>query len=108
MAMQKFGDAEQAVVFRGREAEVVNAHIVKHGKAVSEFSDDERAVLDAELEAVREPKSQDETPAPEPVEEQAVEVPEEEPVLLEGRKDKKGRSGRQLSTRKDKQDEDDN
>lgn len=63
MAMQKFGDSEQAEVFRGREAAVVNAHMQRLGKAVSEFDDNEKQALQSELEGVREPS--DEQPEPE-------------------------------------------
>ncbi len=50
MALQKYGDAEHANVFHGRDASIVNVHMQRHGKAVSEFSEDEKAALYAELE----------------------------------------------------------
>jgi hypothetical protein len=54
MALQKFGDAESAEVFRGEEAKVVNDALAKTGKAVSEFDENELATLRAQLDAVRE------------------------------------------------------
>lgn len=47
-------------VLRGRQAEVLNEHFAKTGKyAVSDFSDDERELLDSELAAS---KSDEESP----------------------------------------------
>jgi hypothetical protein len=54
MGLQKFGDAEQAEVFRGKEAQVVNEALAKTGKAVSDFDQDELATLRARLDEVRE------------------------------------------------------
>ena len=59
MAMKKYTTPEKAEVFSGKEATVVNKHLAKHGKAVSDFSDEEREALYADLEAVREKDESD-------------------------------------------------
>lgn len=56
MTLQKTGDNQPAEVFRGKEAEVVNRHMQRTGKAVSDFGPDELQRLNIELESVREPK----------------------------------------------------
>lgn len=110
MAMQKFGDSEPAEVFRGREANVVSEHIQKHGKAVSDFDDNEKSALDADLSAVREEEKaereaskKDEAPPVQQDVEQPAAVepsqPAEDPV--EEVQDRKGRSGKRLASRKD-------
>lgn len=53
MAMKKYGDAQPAELFVGEEARVVNDHLRKTGKAVSDFSEGELAALNADLENVR-------------------------------------------------------
>lgn len=68
MALQKFGDAEKAEVFQGEEARVVNEHLAKTGKTVSEFDENEMASLQASLDAVR----QEEQPAAEEVQEEKL------------------------------------
>lgn len=105
MAMQKFGDSEPAEVFRGREASVVSEHIQKHGKAVSDFDDNQKSALNADLEAVREQDAaaesvEQEPGAPQDVEQSAVsEEPAQDPV--EEVKDRKSRSGKRTESRKD-------
>lgn len=54
MAIQKYGQNEPAEVFRGREAAVVNDHMQRVGKAVSEFDENELDSLNNDLESVRE------------------------------------------------------
>lgn len=66
MTLQKIGQPEQAEVFRGREATIVNSHMAKTGKAVSEFDQDELQSLNSELESVRESKEQTTTQNLEP------------------------------------------
>ena len=66
MTLQKTGDNERADVFRGPEAEVVNRHMQRVGKAVSEFDQDELKALDDELESVRESKESSSAQTPEP------------------------------------------
>jgi len=58
MAMKKTGDAVKAVVFSGEEAVVLNEHLQKQGKALSDFTDKQREALDSDLEAVR-PKAEE-------------------------------------------------
>ena len=54
MAMRKTNKSEGKIeVLRGRKAEVLNEHFAKTGKyTVSEFSDEEREHLDADLNQV--------------------------------------------------------
>lgn len=87
MAIQKYGDAEQADVFHGREAQVVNVHMQRHGKAVSEFSQEQKATLDAELEQLRaEDNANKDSVEQSPVREDAPET---------GRESKRSSAGRQ-------------
>ena len=65
MALQKFGDSSPAEVFRGKEASVVNRHMRRLGKAVSDFDQSEKDQLQAELEEVREAEKPEEAEAPE-------------------------------------------
>lgn len=58
MTLRKTGQPEQFEVFRGREASIVNSHVQRTGKAVSEFDQDELQLLTTELESVRESKEQ--------------------------------------------------
>ena len=52
--MRKYSQGEGNLeVLRGEEAVVINKHLAKTGKAVSDFSDDERTALHADLDAVR-------------------------------------------------------
>jgi hypothetical protein len=66
MAMKKTGDAVPAEVFTGEEAVVLNTHLQKRGKALSDFTDNQRDELEADLAKVREtqeesqPESSDE------------------------------------------------
>lgn len=54
MAMKKTGDAEKAeVVYSGAEAEVVRDHLVRTGKALSDFDDAEKKQLDRDLKVAR-------------------------------------------------------
>lgn len=62
MAMKKIGTPEKIEnVFSGCEASVLNDHLQRIGKALADFSDDERADLDADLNAVRESESESES-----------------------------------------------
>lgn len=56
MSMRKYADGEGKLeVLRGREANALNAHMERLGKfSVSDFSDDEREALQADLEKARE------------------------------------------------------
>lgn len=51
--MKKYTSPEKIEVFYGEEAAVVNKHLAKLGKAVSDFTDEEKEALQADLEAVR-------------------------------------------------------
>ena len=58
MAMQKFGDTEKVEILRGEQATVLNDHMKKTGKfKVSDFSKDEKAELQRDLEAVEDGSS---------------------------------------------------
>lgn len=63
MGMQKYGDNQPAEVFVGEEAVVVSSHLQRTGKALSDFSEEERNALDEDLAKFR-PESKDD---PEPV-----------------------------------------
>lgn len=52
--MQKYGTSEPLEVFRGEEAAVVNSHMRKTGKAVSDFDKKELSELKKDLAGVRE------------------------------------------------------
>lgn len=94
MTLKKYGDAEQANVFHGREAQVVSTHMQRHGKAVSEFSKDEKAALSAELEAIQaEENNVNKASASEP---EAVE--QEEP---ETAREERGQVGRKPAAKKE-------
>ena len=54
MAMKKYGDSKKAQVFRGREAVVLNEHIQRHGKALSDFTEKQLEAFHADLESIRE------------------------------------------------------
>lgn len=60
MAMKKTSQGEGKIeVLRGEEAQVLNDHFAKTGKyAVSDFSEDEREALDADLSQTREEKAE--------------------------------------------------
>lgn len=54
MAMRKTGDASKIdVAYFGEEAGIVNRHLSKTGKSVTEFSADEKEALDRDLKAFR-------------------------------------------------------
>lgn len=56
MAMQKYtkGEGKVQVLFEGAEAQVIQEHRVKTGKAsVSEFTNDELKALEADLDNAR-------------------------------------------------------
>jgi hypothetical protein len=54
MAMRKTGDAEKIdVAYFGEEAGIVNEHLSKTGKSVSDFSAEEKEALDKDLQAFR-------------------------------------------------------
>lgn len=54
MAMKKTGDAQKIdVAYYGEEAGIVNEHLSKTGKAISEFNRDEKRALQEELESFR-------------------------------------------------------
>lgn len=101
MALQKFGDAESAEVFRGREAAVVTSHMQRLGKAVSDFDDNEKQALQAELESVREPEDQPEPEAP-PEQKDEVLAPGVEDPHPE--REKKGRASSKPAARKEESD----
>ncbi len=50
--MRKYGNPEKLKLFRGEEARVLNEHLAKTGKAVSDFSEEEKDALQTDLEAV--------------------------------------------------------
>jgi hypothetical protein len=50
MGMEKYGDAAPAEIFTGKQAAVVNDHLRRHGKALSDFTEDERKALDVDLD----------------------------------------------------------
>ena len=53
MAIKKYGDAQEAkVAYVGEEARVVNEHLRKVGKPLSEFDKEETKSLQAELAAL--------------------------------------------------------
>lgn len=54
MSMKKYTSPEKLEVFHGEEAVVLNRHLKRTGKAVSEFSDEERESFLSDLETVRE------------------------------------------------------
>jgi hypothetical protein len=61
--MRKYSDSEGKLeVLRGEEAVVVNEHLSKTGKAVSDFDDSERQALHADLDRVRGSKKDDSVP----------------------------------------------
>jgi len=50
MTMKKTGDAEKVeLVYTGRQASVVRDHLLKTGKALSDFDKDEKAKLERDL-----------------------------------------------------------
>ncbi len=58
MTMKKYTSPEKVEVFYGDEAAVVNKHLKRVGKAVSDFSDEEKEALSADLEKVREKEAE--------------------------------------------------
>lgn len=64
--MKKYGTPEKAEVFAGEEATVINRHLARVGKALSEFSQEEIDALNKDLgrvsesEAEVEPEDEDE------------------------------------------------
>ena len=52
--MKKYGTPEKAEVFAGKEAAVINKHLAKTGKALSEFSEDELEAFQKDLDKARE------------------------------------------------------
>jgi len=60
MSMKKYTTPEKAEVFYGEEAAVVNRHLKRVGKAVSDFSDEEKEALSNDLEKVREREAEKE------------------------------------------------
>jgi len=56
--MKKYTSPEKIDVFYGKEAVVVNRHLGKVGKPISDFSDEEKEALSADLEKVREPEEE--------------------------------------------------
>ena len=58
MAMKKYTTPEKLEVFSGEEATVVNKHLSKTGKAVSDFNEEERDAFLTELESVRPSKEE--------------------------------------------------
>ena len=54
MAIRKTGDAEQIdVAYFGEEASIVNSHLQRVGKSVSDFSAEEKEALNQELQEFR-------------------------------------------------------
>jgi hypothetical protein len=54
MAMKKYAQGEgELEVFRGEEAVVVNQHMSKLGRAVSDFTDAEKIDLQSDLDALK-------------------------------------------------------
>lgn len=53
MSMKKYTSPEKVEVFAGQEAAVVNRHLKRTGKAMSNFTEEELADLQSELESVR-------------------------------------------------------
>lgn len=54
MAMRKTGDSQKIeVAYFGEEAPIVNAHLQRVGKSVSDFSAEEREALESDLQAFR-------------------------------------------------------
>lgn len=54
MAMKKYTSPAKATVFTGQAAEVVNKHLAKTGKALSEFNEDELIAFNQDLEKAEE------------------------------------------------------
>lgn len=63
--MKKYAEAEGNLeVLRGREAQVMNDHLQRVGKAVSDFDTEEKKALQVDLEQARkENKEEDDEPA---------------------------------------------
>jgi hypothetical protein len=54
MAMRKTGDASKIdVAYFGEEAGIVNEHLTKTGKSVSDFNVEEKEALEKDLQAFR-------------------------------------------------------
>lgn len=67
MAMRKTGDASKIdVAYFGEEATIVNEHLRKVGKSVSDFSADEKKALNKELEEFRASKEEESVATTEP------------------------------------------
>lgn len=59
MAMRKTGDASKIdVAYFGEEAGIVNTHLQRVGKSVSDFSADEKKALQEDLQAFRASKEE--------------------------------------------------
>lgn len=56
-SMKKYGTPEKAEVFVGDEAKVINKHLAKTGKTLSEFSEEELEAFNEDLEKAREKAS---------------------------------------------------
>lgn len=62
MSMKKYTQSEGKVeVLRGEEADTLLKHTRKLGKSVSDFSEDEKASLDTDLQAARESATSDDS-----------------------------------------------
>ena len=59
MSMKKYTSPEKMEVFHGEEAVVLNKHLKRTGKAVSDFSEEELADFNSDLEKVREKAEED-------------------------------------------------
>jgi hypothetical protein len=60
--MKKYSQGEGSLeILRGDEAVVVNEHLSKTGKAISDFSDEERKALHSDLDKVRGTEESEET-----------------------------------------------
>jgi hypothetical protein len=56
--MKKYGNPEKVEVFSGEEATVVNTHLARTGKALTDFTDEEREAFHKDLEAVQPAKEE--------------------------------------------------
>ena len=92
MAIRKEGEAEQAEVLRGREANVLHDHIEKTGKtSLSRFSGSEMDELNRDLETARREDEEEQRKLLEELEQakaekEAEEAKEEKPSPRAGKK----------------------
>ncbi len=60
MSMKKYTSPEKMEVFHGEEAVVLNRHLKRTGKAVSDFNEEELKSFTEDLESVREKEADSE------------------------------------------------